>query len=138
MKKGFTLLELMVVVIIVGILAMIAMPQFFKAAEKARASEGVNVLGALRSAQMRYYAEWENEYASDLNQLDIGFGNLKFFNDPSVDKPDSTSLDGKLGAITRVKKENNSTLYTLCIRVNGDIECDGQDCPGGIKTGSCN
>ena len=53
MKKAFTLIELLVVVLIIGILAAIALPQYEKAVERSRASEAELVLRSLRDAQAR-------------------------------------------------------------------------------------
>ena len=46
-KSGFTLLEILVVIIIVGVLASVAMPSLFKNVEKSRGSEALNALGTI-------------------------------------------------------------------------------------------
>ena len=57
MKKGFTLVELLVVVLIVGILASIAMPNYTKSVEKARATEAMTMVKAINDAVYAYAAE---------------------------------------------------------------------------------
>ncbi len=56
-KQGFTLIELMIVVAIIGILAAIAIPNFIKFQLRAKAGEGKLNLAAIRTAQESYFAE---------------------------------------------------------------------------------
>ena len=56
-KKGFTLIELMIVVVIVGILAAVAIPKFTMAQHKAKASEFPTILTQIYTAQGAYEAE---------------------------------------------------------------------------------
>ena len=57
-RKGFTLVELMIVVAIIGILAAIAIPNFLQFRLKAKTSEAKSNLGAIRSTEVAYFAEW--------------------------------------------------------------------------------
>jgi len=65
-KKGFTLIELMIVVAIIGILAAIAIPDFLKFQAKAKQSEAKTNLGAIFTAQVAYFGE-NNTYGGGPN-----------------------------------------------------------------------
>ena len=56
-KKGFTLIELMVVIVIIGILAALAIPRFTEASNKAKAAEAPRILASYESAQLACLAE---------------------------------------------------------------------------------
>jgi type IV pilus assembly protein PilE len=56
-KKGFTLLELIIVIIIIGVLATLGFSQYTKMIEKGRAAEARAILGSLRTMQAAYYLE---------------------------------------------------------------------------------
>jgi prepilin-type N-terminal cleavage/methylation domain-containing protein len=58
MKKAFTLIELIIVVVIIGILALIAIPRYFANVAKAQKSQIYANLDAMRRAQLAYYAAY--------------------------------------------------------------------------------
>jgi prepilin-type N-terminal cleavage/methylation domain-containing protein len=49
-RRGFTLLEVLVVIIIVGVLAAVAVPQLFSVVERSRAVEALNMIGVIKRA----------------------------------------------------------------------------------------
>ncbi len=69
-KKGFTLIELMIVVAIIGILAAIAIPNFMNYQCKAKQSEAKSNLGTIRTNQEAYRAEHDT-YSTSM--AGIGF-----------------------------------------------------------------
>ena len=71
-KKGFTLIELMIVVAIIGILAAIAIPKFAELIRKSSEGASKGNLGALRSAMSIYYGDMEGTYPANVAALTIG------------------------------------------------------------------
>lgn len=86
LERGFTLVELLVVTIIVSVLAAISLPNFLAQVGKARETEASSQLAAVGRSQQAYHFETKT-FASDMDSLD---GNITvvdgFYNfpDPSI------------------------------------------------------
>ncbi len=96
--KGFTMVELLVVLIIVGILAAVATPLYLANAKRAKASEAVGALSLIRQAEREYYIK-HNAYAA------VSTGNMK--NDP-----EATTTPG-MGVDVGVSQYFSNDAYTV-------------------------
>ena len=70
MQKAFTLVELIIVVIIIGVLLSIGMTIYSKTQEKGRAAEARTILGYIRTAEENYRLD-KDTYTTVLSELDV-------------------------------------------------------------------
>ena len=83
-KKGFTLVELVIVIVIVGILSVISVPIYRGYVEKAMMTEGKVLIGAIAKAELAYHVEHgyflnTGGWTSYSSELDIDTNANKYF-----------------------------------------------------------
>ena len=81
-KGGFTLIEVLVVVLIIGILTSIALPQYQKAVYKSRFSQALHWAGIIRDAEHIYHDTY-NTYTTDMAELDVSLPGCEKQGNPS-------------------------------------------------------
>lgn len=75
MKKGFTLIEILAVVLIIAILSAVALPQYSRMAERSRATEAMSILAKLSEAGQRA-ERFRKARITGFNQIDISLPEL--------------------------------------------------------------
>lgn len=110
MKQGFTLIELLVVVLIIGILSSVALPQYTKAVEKARATEAIQLLGDMATAE-QIYQMGMGSYTTDLSMLDLQL--------PGVSSTQTTSTKTKNFNITTATPNGGFAAYAQRYKSDG-------------------
>ena len=94
-KKGFTLLELIIVVIVIGVLATIAIPQYMKAVERAKVAKAKSNVALIMQAEKMHRAK----------------------NDTYLVVDSTTSLNDALGDFVELKAVDNDPDWTYDARV---------------------
>jgi type IV pilus assembly protein PilA len=131
-QKGFTLIELMIVVAIIGILAAIAIPAYQDYTIRAQVTEGLNLAGAAKSAVAETYA---NNGAWPADNSAAGLGNStdiqgKYVQSVGVTNGIITVTFGNTANTANLA--GNTLILTPGASNNGDVawQCGNKTMPG--------
>jgi type IV pilus assembly protein PilA len=130
-RKGFTLIELMVVIFIVGILAAVAIPIMRGRIDAAKWSEGKASAGSVRTALRAYFAEKGEDYpnyAVDLTGGIATFGTPLGFAANDLTGKYFKSADFDISGVAVVA---NDLTYTITI--GPSTAAEGPSTPGSMK-----
>ncbi len=118
-KKAFTLIELLVVVLIIGILAAVAVPQYQVAVYKSRLSQAFVLAKAIRDAQQVYHLA-NASYAKTLEELDVSASGCTLDADDSSKK--NTYYDCANNVRLRIYIDPPNGNYSVYVEVLGTDE----------------
>lgn len=143
-QQGFTLIELMIVVGIIGILVAIAAPNFSRYQSKARQSESKIALAAVYGAEKSFYSE----YAAYVSSMDaIGYapeGNKRFYavgftaNHSTAPTGYGGTLNNGNYTIANNPFSCTNTTYGLGAALTGDAQTFIANAVGCIRDGQAN
>jgi prepilin-type N-terminal cleavage/methylation domain-containing protein len=141
-RKGFTLVELAVVIVIIGVLAAFGVPRFLQSVEKSKAAESFNYLSAIQSAEERYLAQ-NGVYASAISSLDVTLPAPQYFTVPSSITVTADSGGNPTWSLMLTRNANSSYAYTVNWTQTGfdssstsTIMTFPQICPVTVSSGS--
>jgi type IV pilus assembly protein PilE len=118
-SKGFTLVELIIVIVIVGILSIVAVPIYRGYTKKAIATEAKALLGSLVTSEKVYYAEFGNYFAVNnvtgyVHELDVDARSNKYYSDYAV-TADNTNNPKSFTAIVTGRSDGAASSISLSL-----------------------
>ena len=122
-RYGFSLTELMIVVAIIGILAVIAIPNFLKYQARAKQSEAKANLVAIHTSEMAHFAE-KNAYVDDFNAIGFavtGSSQLYYY---ELGRSSSGTLPPGCTASTLDNVSDTGFTAAATANIDGDSTCD--------------
>lgn len=122
-QKGFTLIELMIVVAIIGILAAIAIPAYQDYTIRSQVSEGLSLAGGVETSMAEYFANhgsWPTNLLGGSAAGDLGFASA-----PSGKYVSSVVLDTTGGGILiTFGNQINSTVSGSTLGINAALSAN--------------
>ena len=123
-ESGFTVTEIIIVTIIVGVLAAVVIPKMSKVINKMKAQEAINILLAIFSALKNYALDHNGDYGN-LVDLDITIPPLKYFMNIGAFADADVTFAGGNGPFELLGsarfKDNSFGVYLLG---DGSIVCE--------------
>ena len=119
-NKGFTLIELMIVVAIIGILAAIAIPNFLNYQCKAKQSEAKQSLGTIAKNEEAYISEF-NKYADTSAKLGFsvkGSGSKRYYTYSITTGSAGLAYTATATAEKGIKGTPNDDIWTIDQKLN--------------------
>lgn len=136
-QQGFTLIELMIVVAIIGILAAVAIPSYQDYTKRAHVSEGLSLAGAAKTGVSEYYGSqgsWPGSNAT------AGIGASASISGNAV-KSVAVGTNGTILITynTKVDSADNSTLLLTPADAGGSIQwaCNTGSVPSKLRPSNC-
>ena len=118
-RKGFSLVELSVVVIIIGVLAAFGVPRLLDRVERSTASESFKYLSAVRAAQERFLVR-QGTYTADLTELDVLQAAPTYFTVGTIAAVGGGSLETSWQlTLTRAGASGGFGAYTVTFNQDG-------------------
>ena len=117
-EGGFTLVELAIVIVIIGVLAAFGVPRFRDSVERSKAAEAFNYLSAVRTAQERYIGR-AGTYSDQVTKLDVQLPAPKYFTVGEVAANGDSLEKGWKLTLTRSGASAGYGAYTVIYNEQG-------------------
>src|SRR5215472_12764743 len=143
LQKGFTLIELMIVIAIIGILAAIAIPAYQNYTIRAQVSEGITLADGVKVAMADYFSQYGTWPAA----IGPGAGNLGYAGAVSGQYVNAIAVAGPTIAVTYTNPATNAAVRGSTLTMYADLSgnqdliwiCGNQTVPvGAVNVGGAN
>lgn len=125
-RRGFTLIELMIVLAVIAFLALLALPSYRQFVAKSKRAEAYVNLSALGTAEHLYFAE-HGEYTNEIAKLDWHPDGTTYYSYGFAGSEGANFRKGKLNGIQmppQAKVDQNGFVIAAIGDIDGDGELD--------------